>query len=128
MNSVTITLPIPPTCLSPNGRAHWAKRSAATKQQRSDAMYYALEKIVGPSPKWDRAVVTIRWFAKDEARIPDIDNAIGSTKGARDGLQDAGIIRNDRGVETIHVWRVTDRARPRVELTIQPITQPTSKE
>lgn len=118
MNSITITLPIPPTCLNPNTASHWAKKSKAKAEQRAAAFNYATCQFRGPGPKWTRARVTLRWFAKDDHRTPDIDNAIASVKGALDGMTDAGILDNDRSIEGIDVWRVTDKARPRVEVEI----------
>ena len=120
MNSVTITLPIPPTCLNPNGRAHWAGKHRARADQRAAAFNYATCQYTGPGPMWKRARLTLRWFAKQDNRIPDIDNAIASVKGAIDGLADAGVLLNDRGIEGVDVWRVTDGANPRIVLEVHP--------
>lgn len=118
MNSVSITLPIPPTCLNPNTTGHWSKKSAARAAQRAAAFNYTTCQFRGPGPKWARARVTLRWFAKDEPRIPDFDNAVASIKGALDGMTDAGVLVNDRGIEGIEVWRVVDKANPRVEVIV----------
>lgn len=121
---ITITMPIPPSCLNPNTKSHWGSKIAARSQQRSDASTYAGATFRGPGPKWDRAKLTVRWFAKDDHRIPDIDNCIASIKGMIDGIADAGVLANDRGIEGIDVWRVVDKTRPRVELTVEKIVGP----
>jgi len=116
-----IIMPIPAACLNPNApnSKNYFAKSKARKAQRGDAMLMALRELNGgDAPKWERVRLTVRWFAAGEHRIPDIDNAIASCKGIFDGICDAGIIRNDRGIEGIDVWRVSDKARPRVEIEI----------
>lgn len=119
--SYTITLPIPPTSLSPNGRAHFQRKAADKKSQREAAFGYASAQVRGAGPKWERAGLTIRWFARNKARIPDLDNCIASLKGAIDGIEDAGIIKDDWGIERVDVWRVCDSLLPRVEITVEEI-------
>lgn len=124
---ITITLPIPAACLNPNRAEHWRTKGKARAQQRADAFAWSTSKFPGAGPKWERARVMLRWFAKDSHRIPDIDNAIASIKGALDGMTDAGVMLNDRGIEGIDVWRVVDKAKPRVEITVTPVNQEASR-
>lgn len=121
MTNLTITIPIPPTALSPNGRAHWRAKSKARGDQRVQGFAFASCQFAGPGPKWDRVKLVIRWFAKHDKNIPDFDNAVASCKGAFDGLEDALVVSNDRGVEQIELWRNVDAKRPRVEITVERI-------
>lgn len=126
MQSVTITMPIPPRTLSPNAshsRNYFAK-STARRQQRTDAMLYAASACPGACPRWERFRVSIRWFAKDKSKVPDLDNGVACCKGIIDGMVDAGIMANDKGWEGVDWWPLTDKARPRVEVTVTPVPTP----
>lgn len=124
--SITITMPLPPRILSPNGRGHWAAKSKARASQRAAAFGYASAQVRGAGPKWPRTKLTIRWFAADKGKIPDVDNMIASAKGILDGMADAGAMLNDRGIESVDLWRNTDLKNPRVEVTITEIVSPFS--
>lgn len=126
--SITITMPIPARALSPNASSpgNWRAKSEARRQQRNDANLYASTKFRGPGPKWARVKLVIRWFAKQPNYIPDFDNAIASCKGIVDGMTDAGVILNDRGIEGIDLWRNTDKLNPRVEITVTEVLSPLS--
>lgn len=121
MQSVTITIPIPPKACSPNSRAGWRAKAAGVAQQRLDASMYATSQFRGMGPLWPRVRLTVRWFAKLEHYHLDYTNVIASLKGAEDGLQDAGVIQNDRGVEGSDLIRLVDKAKPRVEITVEPV-------
>jgi len=119
MSSITIEMPHPPRCLSPNGRAHWGQKSKVGRQFRNLASN--LFAIADESTDvWPRAKMTIRWFHKT-MRFPDTDNVIGSCKWIRDGIADTGIVENDRDITDIRVLFVKDKARPRVEITLEEI-------
>lgn len=118
---LTISIPIPPVSLSPNGRAHFRTKARDKAAQRAQGFAFASCQFRGAGPKWDRVTLTIRWFAKHDKFIPDFDNAVASCKGAFDGMQDAGVMKDDRGVEAIVLWRLVDAQRPRVEITIEEI-------
>lgn len=123
IQSMSIQLPIPPSCLNPNTAAHYQAKARARAQQRADAGTYASGQFRGPGPKWDKVRIKLAWFAKDDNRIPDFDNAIASIKGVFDGLQDAGVVINDRGVQGVDLDRSIDKARPRIEVTVTPIVE-----
>ncbi len=96
--SIAITLPHPPASLSSNTRAHWRKKSKATRQCRLLAKLTALEALAGrPPPRWLKARVGVTWGAKGK-RTPDPTNILASLKAYIDGLEDAGIVENDRGL------------------------------
>jgi len=49
----------------------------------------------------------------------DADNALATLKSLFDGLQDAGIVANDRHLTHAPVLQYTDRKNPRVEIEIE---------
>jgi crossover junction endodeoxyribonuclease RusA len=114
MNGYTITLPIPNRVLSPNARSHWRVVAKAKAALRLHAKCVA---TVSDPPQWKRARVVVEWFTKTKRR-PDEDNARSSLKAAFDGLQDAGILHNDRGLEHGPMVFAVDKANPRVVLTV----------
>ncbi len=119
-STVTVTLPIPARSLSPNARVHWAARSKARAGQRALAAMRARGAMPGPFPyRWPSASILVRWYGKTAQCLRlDADNIIGSLKGAVDGLADAGLIADDRGVTWLPPVRAVDKANPRVELVI----------
>jgi len=118
MTSVRIDIPIPPRSLSPNGRAHWHAKGRAKRSQRDTARLTALAELGrNPQPRWHDATVSVTWYAKS-ARWPDADNAIGSLKGAIDGLVDAGVLIDDDRLTWLPIERRKDAKRPRVEIEI----------
>lgn len=123
LRTVTVTLPIPARSLSPNARVHWAARSKARGYQRSNAKFatfVALSTSPGPDTyRWPSASILVRWYgATAHCLRLDADNIIGSLKGAVDGLADAGLIADDRGVTWLPPVRAVDKANPRVELVV----------
>ena len=118
MNSVTIEVPIPPRSLSPNGRAHYHAKGRAKRIQRDTARLAALAALGRtPQPRWEKATALVTWYAKT-ARWPDADNAMGSLKGAIDGMVDAGVMLDDNGLTWLPIERRKDAKRPRVEIVI----------
>lgn len=114
MNTVTVTLPLPAKCLSPNARVHWAKKAKATKNARFMA-YIAL--AMPYPPRWERATLGMTFYWPTKAAHDD-DNAAASCKAYRDGIADAGIVANDRGISTLPPVMLHDKKNPRVVLTI----------
>jgi crossover junction endodeoxyribonuclease RusA len=95
---ITIVLPHPPAPLRPNARCHWARKAKAVKAYRKLAQMRALEALAMRNPPmWERATVVVIWRSTT-ARHPDPDNIIASLKASFDGLADAGIIENDKGL------------------------------
>lgn len=122
MNSITVTFPLPERAVSQNGRKGiWAK-AAATKKQRTDAGIECL-KATEYAPRWKRATLGIKAFFKD-GNHPDPMNFIGSLKATIDGIEDAGIVEDDKGLWPLRPVFATDKENPRVELTITPEVEP----
>ena len=104
--SVTIVLPHPPLPLRPNSRTHWRKKAQAVKAYRLAARLAARTTLgMDAPPCWVKARVKVIWRSRTLIH-PDPDNIIASLKAAFDGLADAGIVENDRGL-----WP----ERPRIE-------------
>jgi crossover junction endodeoxyribonuclease RusA len=117
MTSLTITLPLPPKEVRNNARVHWAKKAKAVKAYRFEAMFAAIQAIAGNAPFWKKAKVHITaYFAT--ARHLDPTNLIDALKPAFDGLQDAGVIENDKNLWPERPVIVTSDKNPRVELVI----------
>lgn len=81
-----VTLPWPPTQLSPNARVHWAKRSKIAKQYRADC--YLLTRaanVQAPEGKIAFGMV----FCPPDRRHYDDDNLVARMKHGRDGVAEA---------------------------------------
>lgn len=104
--SVTIVLPHPPLPLRPNSRTHWRSKARAVKAYRALAKISATRSLAMDAPPcWAKARVRVVWRCRTKIH-PDPDNIIASLKAAFDGLADAGVVENDRGL-----WP----ERPRIE-------------
>lgn len=95
--SFSVDLPLPPKLLSPNVRAHWAKKHRATRDHRYDCAMLARS----TKPKgWEACAVSLEVeyrCARDALGYVarDVQNAMAALKAAIDGLIDAGIAPND---------------------------------
>jgi len=117
-----ITLPIPPAECSPNVRSHWAKKCRVTKKAREDAFLAAVSARHASSLSFPfpGAVVRITWLSRDRRGLrADNDNRIASLKAYFDGITDAGVWRDDRGVEFRIASMDVDQKNPRVILAVQ---------
>lgn len=93
-----LTLPWPPTGLSPNARLHWAKLAKLKKSYRTACAYQAISQGA-KRIKADRLHLTIT-FVPPTRRAYDLDNALARMKSGLDGLSDA------LGVDDKH-WAIT---------------------
>jgi len=116
MNEVTITLSLPDKSLSPNARVHWAEKARVVKHHRH-AAYVTAVTALKTGPRWPQATLHITAYFRT-SRMPDADNFIASLKAYCDGIADAGIIENDRGLWPARPKFHKDSQRPRVELRI----------
>ena len=118
---MTITLPLPPSDLSPNRRPHWAVKAKCVSAYRSAAMLKGSEQArkLPTLPRWSCAVVQVTWYAKTWMH-PDGDNALSMTKPIWDGLTDAGVFSDDRGLIHPPILFRVDRFNPRLEISIFP--------
>lgn len=116
MQSITITLPLPDKCLSPNARCHWAVKSKAVAKLRRFAELETRNVAGRVVLGWKQAKYTARFYFPTSRRR-DADNAIASIKSALDGVADAGLIANDSGLWPERPEFYTDKDNPRVEIT-----------
>lgn len=109
--TVTITVPMPPTCLGGNarGRTMGAKiaETNARREQRDSAHAQALAAI-GRAERWKQAVyVVTATFANN--RLRDRDNILRSVKSAIDGFADAVMVGGSDGeIGPLVVLRTVD--------------------
>jgi Holliday junction resolvase RusA-like endonuclease len=84
--------------LRPNSRQHWRRKAQAVKAYRAMAKAYALQALaMQRQPMWTKAKVNIIWRCTKRIH-PDPDNIVASMKAAFDGIADAGIVENDKGL------------------------------
>ena len=117
MTSLTITIPLPPKEVRNNWRGHWAKKAAAVKQYRLLTRFRATTSMGLTMLGWKKAKVHITAYFPT-ARHLDPANLIDALKPAFDGLQDAGVIENDKNLWPERPVIVTKDKNPRVELLI----------
>ena len=116
-DTLTITLPLPGKLLSPNARPHYMALYRAKDSYRKMADRRATLALAGARPLWTTATIQATFYHA-QRRGRDRDNLNASLKSTQDGLADAGLILNDKGVTNLPPIQLIDRDRPRVELTI----------
>lgn len=106
--------------LSSNAQTiHWAVKAKAVKAARTAAKKEAERVLEGaPPPRWEKAKLVVTFFLLPKHRGQDPTNAIYSLKAYIDGLEDAGIVKNDRGLFPERPRFVKTDRMPRVELEI----------
>lgn len=130
MSEITVWLPLPDRALSPNARGHWAKKARAVKKAREVgyiATSYTMSDANGGRLryrkngfKWEAAETEAVFYVKDSRRR-DADNAAASLKPYWDGMVDAGLLSDDRGLRHLPIKFVVDKKSQRVEVTIKRI-------
>ncbi len=123
METITITLPLPPESLSPNcsvgslgGRL---KKASDSKKYRLLTALLVMQEQVETAP-WDTVEVKAI-FHHATNRRRDQDNAIASLKAAYDGIVDSGLVPDD---DWRHMVRMQpefhiDKQQPRVTIEIR---------
>lgn len=81
-----LTLPWPPTGLSPNARNHWSKLAKLKKQYREACAWTAASQGAAPTPA--TALHLTLTFVPPTRRAYDLDNALARMKSGLDGLAD----------------------------------------
>ena len=84
---ITVILPWPASCLSPNARGHWTKKAAAAAKARRDAAILCQMQGARALP-WAAMSVALE-FRAPTRRAYDLDNALSSCKSLLDGIADA---------------------------------------
>lgn len=115
--SPTLTLPWPPSSLSPNGQhGHWAVRAKAKKAYRTACYIAILEQRVA-RPVGDRFDVLLQ-FVPPDARRRDRDNLVASLKSGLDGLAEAWGIDDSQFVRVSAEVLDPDKAHSGVLVTV----------
>lgn len=121
LTSITLTLGLPDSRLSPNGRTHWASRARAVKAARTIAHVTAYNWLVANKqepPCWEQATCRATFYWPD-LRRRDRDNAAASLKAVWDGLVDSGVLADDDQLTHEPVGFEVDRERPRMEIVVR---------
>jgi crossover junction endodeoxyribonuclease RusA len=84
---MNVTLPWPPSILSPNARAHWSRKAIAAAKHRRDCAYIAMGAGVR-ALGWPGMAVGLVFCPPDQ-RPRDLDNMLAAMKSGLDGLRDA---------------------------------------
>jgi crossover junction endodeoxyribonuclease RusA len=116
---ITIVLTLPTKELSPNWRGHWAQKSRAVREYRSQAYAAGIAASKHNKPMWKTAIAQATFFHLTRHRR-DGDNLLASLKAAFDGIADAGIVANDSGITHRPVVQLIDTETPRVQIVIEP--------
>lgn len=111
---VVLTLPWPPSELSPNGQhGHWSRTSKARKKFRERCWIETLEQLRGVDPTavivlpkraCPRLCLRLEFAQPDDRRHYDLDNLLARMKSGVDGLA-AALQINDACIEEITVAR-----------------------
>jgi crossover junction endodeoxyribonuclease RusA len=121
MSSLTLTIPLPPSEVRNNARVHWSKKARAVKTYRTETRLRAIRAIasneMSDNLPWKKATAQVTAYFPT-ARHLDPTNLIDALKSAFDGLQDAGVIEDDKDLWPLRPVIVTRDKNPRIELTI----------
>lgn len=95
MNSLTVTLPLPPKALMANASRGWKGRHYAKKKYKATAYALIREAAGIAQPRWPKATVDMVWRARRPQYRPDEDNAWAAMKYAFDQFEAVGVIETD---------------------------------
>ncbi len=128
MRELAVVIPIPNKATHPNNRVASVRFHARwVKKQRADAALAcvcAMNNAGLNKPRWPAAEISITYEnCGNDAKIHDEANLIGWLKSSTDGLQDAGLILDDRGVKWGKVTQYirTSTKERKITLTVRPI-------
>ena len=118
MNTVTIEIPWPGKYNDPNSRPpHWSMEARDKALARTAARRACW--ATGKNGKlWKRARVCVTAYHKTK-RFRDPQNIIAMLKATIDGVEDAGVLLDDTGLEWGPVTRLKDKDNPRVVLVFE---------
>ena len=128
---IEFSVPLPPSCLSPNASAHWSQKAAA-KREYAEVVWLAGQfgdpGCVPPwymRPRWHKpwawAAVHLTWYS---IQRKDEDNIIGHCKSLIDGLSSKGqkplsIFEDDKRITVTAEWRkVSHKVEQCVEVRV----------
>ncbi len=121
MNSVTLMFTLPDPILNPNKKVHWAKKSRAARKKKQavrwDTIRQLREQGLPDNLRWKHVTATIKWFRNPKGPPLDRDNAQAMLKSTWDGMEEAGLLLNDRYLKVMPPDIDTDYA-PRMYITL----------
>lgn len=119
MGKLVLQLPIPHRLLSPNARVHWAVKAKLVKSHRQAAKVEAWRVLGGAKPPlWAKARYKATLLTLRASRL-DPDNFNAMLKSYLDGIADAGVVANDRGLWPERPEFLKTDKFPRVEIEIE---------
>lgn len=86
---MNVTLPWPPSALSPNARIHWAAKHRHRKAYREACYWQAMADGVRPNQQYRPPLSVAIEFVPPDRRARDLDNMLAAAKSGLDGLADA---------------------------------------
>lgn len=111
--------------INANGRGHWANKARATKHLRDEVHIHC--RTLKIPDLTGRCMVQLEYIPK-VGRGPDPDNLWPTEKACVDGLQDAGVLLNDRQTDLTrtvpHVAKADRRVLHQLILTITDLGVP----
>lgn len=111
-----LTLPWPPTALSPNTRQHWSKLARAKKSYRAACAAQALEQGARRI-KAERLHLSLTFYPPTR-RAFDLDGLLSRMKSGLDGLSDVLQVDDSRwSLSIAKAEEVGGMVRVRVEVT-----------
>ena len=113
---ITISIPIPPRVISPNGRPrHWSVAAKAKKAAKAAAKLRTLMVLDG-KPADPVNCYTLNYYWPTATRRDD-DNAVASAKASMDGICEA-LWMDDRDLSLRWVFHAKDKANPRLVVNL----------
>lgn len=119
MQTLHVTLPVPPYELSKNGRVDRWKYNRIYQQHKQVGISKIREAMPDGDECWNCPVyVHVIWY-KPSRRKLDFTNAVHRLDSYLDSSQAAGLIVDDAQIRGIQIEFFVDKANPRVEMAFQ---------
>jgi len=119
--TVLIVLPLPGKYLWPNSPTCPQAKRREVAEYRGRARDHVL-RLMGYAQRlqgWAAATAQATFYFRTK-RMRDPDNCLAALKPVWDGLQEAGLLVNDKDMTHLPVIRRVDRDNPRVEIRVWP--------
>jgi hypothetical protein len=114
---IVLTLPFPPSNLSPNNRDFWATKTKSKQSQREAGYYLAFPFRAQFAGNTGNIPISLKFYPPDN-RHYDLDGLLSRCKQLNDGIA-LGLGVNDVQFRPIMIdMGAPDKANPRVEIEI----------
>ena len=122
MKTITLVYGVPDKLLNPNEHVGWRKKSKAEAKRKLAVRWDTIRQIrlagMPDDMRWKHVTATIMWYHRTWMR-PDRDNALRMLKSTWDGMEEAGLLLNDKYLTPNPVEFEEDKERPRVVITLE---------